>query len=558
MAADEAMAARTNYAAANTAAMAAEAAATAAEAARETAKMASDAAQAEYMTAMDATTSADAEAAQAEAEAQNVIATAQHTGANGAGMNYMTARDEAVKAANAASVHVVRLLMMANAVHINRSDDDDPDTTELNESGTPENEAQMKARAEHVDAVNDAVAGVANVLANGGGEAAFTWPYFEAGAGVDEGDDDTDDTNDGRLTFNVTPVEGGVIMTVRAVPAMGDIPAVVANFKDASGGGLGTFNTGLDISSGTTRILVFTDKDQANEPMDARTAAVQNAAVTASQVIEADPPAGIVGATFDHDNDSKTLPMGGMFECAMSVMCSIELGDEDEVTSIKGYTFSSTGFPTPVNIVDEVDSTEDMSYLAFGVWLTESSGNNMELKTYTFGAFADGGAPVAAGLTAVTGDATYQGSAAGVRSRPSAVDFFSASATLNAEFGAANPGAITGRIHGIVAGGVAVGQDIYLDVTPGAMNDENIAATGTFNGRARMGQGIIGSDGNPVYPMVGMWNGQFYNAATAASAAPGSVAGTFGVSRADNDATTMVNESESYVGGFGAHKPMTP
>jgi hypothetical protein len=556
MAADEAMAARTNYAAANTAAMAAEAAATAAEAARETAKMASDAAQAEYMTAMDATTSADAEAAQAEAEAQNVIATAQHTGANGAGMNYMTARDEAVKAANAASVHVVRLLMMANAVHINRSDDDDPDTTELNESGTPENEAQMKARAEHVDAVNDAVAGVANVLANGGGEAAFTWPYFEAGAGVDEGDDDTDDTNDGRLTFNVTPVEGGVIMTVRAVPAMGDIPAVVANFKDASGGGLGTFNTGLDISSGTTRILVFTDKDQANEPMDARTAAVQNAAVTASQVIEADPPAGIVGATFDHDNDSKTLPMGGMFECAMSVMCSIELGDEDEVTSIKGYTFSSTGFPTPVNIVDEVDSTEDMSYLAFGVWLTESSGNNMELKTYTFGAFADGGAPVAAGLTAVTGDATYQGSAAGVRSRPSAVDFFSASATLNAEFGAANPGAITGRIHGIVAGGVAVGQDIYLDVAPGT-TDENIdEATGAFDGRARMGQGIIGSDGNPVYPMTGLWNGKFYNAA--AGAAPGSVAGTFGVSRADNDATTMVNESESYVGGFGAHKPMTP
>ena len=70
-------------------------------------------------------------------------------------------------------------------------------------------------------------------------------------------------------------------------------------------------------------------------------------------------------------------------------------------------------------------------------------------------------------ITAVTGDATYQGSAAGVRSRPSAVDFFSASATLNAEFGAVDAaGAITGKIHGIVAGGVAVGQDIYLDVTP--------------------------------------------------------------------------------------------
>ena len=43
----------------------------------------------------------------------------------------------------------------------------------------------------------------------------------------------------------------------------------------------------------------------------------------------------------------------------------------EEVTSINGYTFTSTDFPMPVTIVDAVGSTEDMSYLAFGVWLTE-------------------------------------------------------------------------------------------------------------------------------------------------------------------------------------------
>ena len=54
------------------------------------------------------------------------------------------------------------------------------------------------------------------------------------------------------------------------------------------------------------------------------TAAVDNAPVSASQVVEAETPAGVVGATFDHDNDSKTLPMAGEFTCAMGVMCSLE------------------------------------------------------------------------------------------------------------------------------------------------------------------------------------------------------------------------------------------
>ena len=95
------------------------------------------------------------------------------------------------------------------------------------------------------------------------------------------------------------------------------------------------------------------------------------------------------------------------------------------------------------------------------------------------------------------------------------------------------------------------------DATP-----SNIGADGDFDGRTRMGTGTLGDDGEYDYPMNGTWAGNFYNpvaedAATAdvmeAETAPGSVAGTFGVSRGDDAMTTMADETESYVGAFGAH-----
>ena len=69
-----------------------------------------------------------------------------------------------------------------------------------------------------------------------------------------------------------------------------------------------------------------------------------------------------------------------------------------------------------------------------------------------------------------------------------------------------------------------------------------------------MGQGTLGTDGEYDYPMNGTWYGSFYNPVADVAAtttvmedetAPGSVAGTFGVSTSDGD--------ESYVGAFGAH-----
>ena len=113
-AANRAAAARTNATAAAAQASAAEAAAARAATARGIAETAKSDAHTAYMNAMGAETSDDAEMYRDQAVAANVIATAQHTGANGAGMNYMTARDANAAARTAADTHVLGLLLAAN------------------------------------------------------------------------------------------------------------------------------------------------------------------------------------------------------------------------------------------------------------------------------------------------------------------------------------------------------------------------------------------------------------------------------------------------------------
>ena len=76
-------------------------------------------ANAAYMAAMGATSSDDAEMYQEAAEDANEVATENHTGMTGAGMAYMRARDANVAAGEAADIHVLGLLKLANADHIN-------------------------------------------------------------------------------------------------------------------------------------------------------------------------------------------------------------------------------------------------------------------------------------------------------------------------------------------------------------------------------------------------------------------------------------------------------
>ena len=264
------------------------------------------------------------------------------------------------------------------------------------------------------------------------------------------------------------------------------------------------------------RVILFTDLKQANAPADAVTVTLVNVPVTASRIdtlgMAINDSRDYENGEYDHDGNPDTDLVTGEFLCPDPSACSITV-QGGEVTSISGYRFTSEADEI---IVPAVVSTEDTTWLAFGVWLTEmvvGDGTN----TYDFGAFADGGNAVANAdsIGGVTGDATYRGKAAGVHSTADAVDFFHADATLTAEFGdgTAN-GTITGSIHDIVAAGRSVTGSIDLVVAdPGAdALVPNIDDDGSFDGRARMHDtGEDDSSGEDIYRYTGTWAGNFYN-----------------------------------------------
>jgi hypothetical protein len=326
------------------------------------------------------------------------------------------------------------------------------------------------------------------------------------------------------------------------------------------------------LGSDGTRIILFTDIEQAKEAKDGSTDTVDNIGVSsvsrvgitmAIQVATATEPRRFEG-TYDHDGNSATPAYEGTYNCATDT-CSVSLSGTDEqgdyqagtkVTAINGYRF------TGVQNIPPVEEMPDTTHLTFGVWLTEATVAD-DTNTYEFGAFADGATEAATAAT-VNGTATYEGSAAGVKSTPAAVDFFTADATLNADFGneTTENAEITGKIHNIVAGGESE-REIYLVLDADGM--DNIDTDGSFDGAARKGNPITDPKTLEVsYPFEGTWSGQFYNLAEndpatddvdeSTTTPPGSVAGTFGVTMADDAKTEDVNEQTSFVGAFGAHK----
>ena len=552
------------------------------ETAANTAKGDADAAQtaldnaiAAYMTAVDGQdieTQDGAVAIKDAADALEKAANKAKADAETARKAAEDARDDAMEYAGKAETyegtHVVGLLKMANAGYI--------DTAADPEANTDETEADLiaKNKADHVAAVNTAVKTAADADGHGGGEVAATYPYGEEGDGVP-----------------AIAVTGTGIEDAQLIHADADAdPAVTANF--GLGAGLGDFphekyitgrnNAGDDTG---TRVILFTDIEQASAPTDGTSDALDNQSVPGHDrvTITADPTGtGAQGpgnttprmfaGTFDHDGDADTPEFTGNFICVVP-SCTVGLTGTDAqgdyqagttVTSIAGYNFTGT------RVVAPMASMADDTWLAFGVWLTETVVVDA-VNTYAFGAFADGGDAVANAdnIEVVTGTATYEGSAAGVHSTASEVEFFYADATLTADFGANDAnGMITGEIDNIVSGGVPLGDEdankIFLFLSDQDAQDatpSNIDTDGSFDGRTRMGTGTLGDDGEYDYPMNGTWAGNFYNpvaedadtTAMEAETAPGSAAGTFSVGRDDDAMTTMADETESYVGAFGAH-----
>ena len=552
-AANKAMAARTDYANAGKYADMAEAAADKAEAAEATALMAKDAAQAAYMDAMNAETVAAAQMAREEAKAQNVSATAQNTGADGAGMNYMTARDAAADAATAAGTHVLRLFQAANGAHVA----DNEDTMDVDE------------KAEHVTSVGAAMAVIAATAAGNqaaGTTATITYP----GDTVENPNEDDGEFSEGMLgiTVNVAGTTEIVAELRESRDAMdlnddgdtddtGEAAYTQTARKIADLGAFQGYELWEDDGDATAntadraRAILFTNKQKGDDSVLAVVAATARSVVAqtvaANELGDVTSTAKtITGVTWTPSGEQ---PLTGTLTCGDA--CSITLGADGTVGAIRGYTF--TGSRSAREARAAAEAMENNNYLAFGVWLEESDDGS----TDTFGAFAVGGTDYAVNVAnAVTGTAIYTGNAAGAHHRTGdGVNWFHGDASLTANFGAADAsGTVSGSISNIrVNGGDAMSTPIYLGQA-GLTNGSAI-----FNGAAFMGEPT--APGASTHEFDGTWSGSFFGATdndpdttdvNESITAPLAAAGTFGVTKSEGTGDDMV--VESFVGAFGANK----
>ena len=543
-----------------------------AEAAVTAANAAADSANAAYMAAKSAAdgieddgTAEAAQTAQMTAETKRDEAAEE---AMTASTQQMTAKDAQLAAEMARDRHVIGLLIAANGQDITEP--------RIDNSATPENEsmtvAQLRAAAtgRAVTALNAAAGAADNGEA--GTTATATWPGV-----VDDPDTDADESAGSVLSIMVDPEGSGTPMTFRTVAVEADpdaTPPVAAEPQTAGNlaeGGLTGFPHGFSISDGTRHAIVFTDKRQGTP------AVAEVTAIEAQTLANADAAAGTVtdlgtasgtgftgvtfyasGVTVDDNTDSDLAFMGSLTcpDTSPVTACTAEV-NADGTYTITGYRFS--GNRAARAAVAAVAAMENGNYLAFGVWMDEDDDGNNTADDPLIGAFAAGGSPVTTLAQEITGTARYEGSATGVYTAGESVDYFQGDAELTADFGANDAqGTITGMIDNIVAGGNAMDDVIYLN-DDGTPDDGNMVAGGTFSGDARMGTATT-VDNVTTYTHNGSWSGQFFNAvpndpATTEDesiAAPGSVAGTFGVTGTTGTGDDAV--TRSYVGAFGAHK----
>ena len=578
----KAMRARTDYDNANKKAMAARTAANAAE-------TAATAAETAATTASNALAMATADdATVAVAREQSNIARAAAMGAAGhpatANTGYMGAMEAAEEAAMYAGVHVIGLLSHANGQDILDVDKDvatAPALRKLREARIKAvSEAIVAAAGSATDADND------STTENGDSDdsASATWV-------ADTPDDpDTDDDNEfvaGLPIVTVTDVgTGDIVSETRASDADAD-PAIVNNADKIRG--LPDFMQGFDITAeateGDRHVIAFTDIEKA-EPASPEVflgdpvTIINRRAVASRLVIPEGTTIGIDGtipaaALYDHDDDPDTAGLTATYTCgsAQATDCSFEIDEDGKVTLLDGYVVSvnfNAADAATFSLKDAVLEMPDTTYLAFGVWLNEADSDNaVDGVQPSFGAFAGGGDRLDnVDLIAVTGTANYNGDATGVYTEGDSVDYFYGDASLTATFGpaeadddatpaitAANAqGSIRGTISGIVAGGVSMSDVINLNSA--ALTTD---ASAGFNGNARMGPAAV-TDDEATYKYNGSWGGHFYNQAMddedtdaneSLTTAPGSVAGTFGVTGSDGGAD---DPTRTYVGAFGAHK----
>ena len=556
-----AQAARTDAETARSAYAVADAAATAAENAATAAETAATDAEAAHMGIDPAGSAADAQAAQGTAETKRSDA----EGSSGSAAMQQTAAETARGAAvTAAGAHVLSLFKAANGDHVM----DLASTTTVDE------------KAAHVASVGAAIAAAASAAngdqAGAGTAAAATWP---ADTPDDPDTDAMDESMTGMLSVSVNPAGAGEIPFETGATRAADptaVPPVTARIQTARRiPGLGAFTHGFDIweddgiattATDRARAIVFTDKQQGTPAVTEVSAvsakSLTNAATgTTNTVTDLGTMSGggYTGVTFFEgaDTSDEGEAFTGTLTCPADAQCSAErnvAGDGTVTYTVEGFVFS--GSREARAAVAAAPAAENDDYLAFGLWLDESTDGAAD----TFGAFAAGGTGYAVGVqSAVTGTASYSGKAAGAHHKTGeGVNWFDGDARLTADFGTdAAPGTVSGAISNIrVNGGAAMSAPIYLGQA--SLTDGNAG----FDGAAFMGAAT--APGAATHEFDGTWSGSFYgatadDAATDADesiAAPLAAAGTFGVTRSTTTGTgdAAMTTVESFVGAFGAHR----
>ena len=530
--------------------MEADAAATAAETAATAAEMAADAAEAAHAGIDPNGSGADAQEAQMTAETKQGEAS---DSADTASTQYMTAMTAMENAAMYASTHVLGLFKSANP-------EDDPETKD---NAATEDVVENNENANRVAAVATALgqaAAAANQTSTAGTEATGISVVWNANV-----EDDPDTPADEAVT-NVREFAITADGSVFAHTDLSADPPTATSKALTPLGALGEFE-GVELvrepaTGDNVYVHIYTDITQ-------QVPGTPESTVEFDRVVLSGQPVGALSrielgtdatvtttagtstftAAYDHDDDGEDAITGATFSCS-SGDCSVTFAD-NEVTQLgSGWTVSGVR-AEGTRTIAAVDAVPDADYLTFGVWLSVPDTTGVNNTGVEVGAFSFGSQAHTVNA-AITGSATYEGPAVGVRSMGGEVSHVDGTATLTANFGAIDtdaerttsppadttPGSISGTVD---IGGMTVHLGEDSDVSDG------------ITGNTRAGDIVHQDAGTATYMYTGVWRGAFYGpaddgATPAQPIAPGSVAGTFGVSGGEDD-TAM-----SLIGAFGAHK----
>ena len=219
---------------------------------------------------------------------------------------------------------------------------------------------------------------------------------------------------------------------------------------------------------------------------------------------------------------------GGSFTCATACGAT-NVGGGDLATSaeinthIAAHVTFSQGQPIfatpgnwtfkPGNIASGVPLDQDDAYLYFGIW--SSIPDSISGTTYNFRYVAGGGAASGGGLANfddLTGSATFRGGAVGkyvtqgqVGGQNAKIGTFTATATLNADFGADNAGTLSGSITDFQEGGSPL---TGWRVTLGSAGNVGVAAPIASAAVATQDGGTVANIGG--LPVGGSWGATFH------------------------------------------------